>query len=67
MGFVLESQNVDLYHVQHYDLIAESGRRKRIDLKGLLHKLLEMDVSLIRMHCEQGVCLVFTGTPVLAI
>lgn len=41
--------------VQHYDLIAESGRkkeemeeavtRKRIDLKGLLHKLLEIDES----------------------
>lgn len=41
--------------VQHYDLIAESGRkkeemeeavmRKRIDLKGLLNKLLEIDVS----------------------
>ena len=41
--------------VQHYDLITESGRkkgkmeeammRKRIDLKGLLHKLLEIDVS----------------------
>lgn len=52
---VLESQDVDLSHVQHYDLIAGSGgkkkemekavMRKRIDLKGLLHKLLEMDVS----------------------
>lgn len=41
--------------VQHYDLIVESGRtkeemeeavtRKRIDLKGLLHKLLEIDES----------------------
>lgn len=54
-GFMFWKASMLISQVQHYDLIVESGRtkeemeeavtRKRIDLKGLLHKLLEIDES----------------------